>query len=97
VPLPASKQELLDYARSQDADERLLRALREVPDREYSYLDEVGEQLTHVQPLRVRPQPRTPGERSDVVPGGDDYTRVPTDTGGIRDAEQAVEEQQQLG
>jgi Protein of unknown function (DUF2795) len=97
VPLPAAKQELLHYAQSQDADERLLNALRSVPDREYSYLDEVGEALTHVQPVRVRLQPRTPSEDSDAVPGGEDYMRTPTDTGRVRDTDRAVEEQKQLG
>ena len=35
-------------------------------------------------------------EESDAVPGGEDYTRVPSDTGRVRDRPQAVEQQKQL-
>lgn len=97
VPLPAKKRELLAYARHQDADERLLDVLRRVPDEEYAYLDAVGEAVARVQPERKREQPHEPREESDAVPGGGDYTRVPTDTGRVRDRTQAVEQQQQLG
>jgi len=30
------------------------------------------------------------------VPGGPDYTRIPSDTGRVRDLEQAVQQQQEL-
>ena len=45
VPLPARKERLLAYARAQDAEERILAALRSLPEREYRALDEVGEEL----------------------------------------------------
>jgi hypothetical protein len=97
VPLPASKQELFAYAQSQGADQRLLAALRSVPDREYGFIDEVGEELASVQPPWEQPQPQTPSGDSDAVPGGPDYTRVPSDTGQVRDVEQGVEQQSELG
>ena len=101
VPLPAEKQELLDYAQTQGADQRLLAALRSVPDKQYGFLDAVGEEVARVQPSRERPQPQTPSEDSDAVPGGEDYTRVPSDTGPgdtgrVRDVEQGLEQQQKL-
>src|SRR5690349_14131175 len=96
VPLPARKPQLLAYAREHDADERMLNVLRGLPEREYAYLDEVGETVARVQPERKREQPQPPREESDAVPGGEDYTRVPTDTGRVRDRPQAVEQQKQL-
>lgn len=96
VPLPAKKRKLIGYAESQDARPELMAALRSIPDREYGYLDEVGEQLARVQPSREEPQPKTPSEESDAVPGGADYTRIPSDTGKVRDVQQGVEQQQKL-
>ena len=97
VPLPASKRELFAYAQSQGADQRLLAALRSVPDKEYGFIDEVGEEIASVQPSWEQPQPQTPSEDSDAVPGGPDYTRVPSDTGQVRDLEKGVEQQSKLG
>lgn len=89
VPLPAQKQELLSYARRQDADARELAALESLPSRQYRSLDDVGEELESVQPSRGKPQPHEPDEESGRPPGGDDYTRVPDDTGQVRDLEAA--------
>jgi hypothetical protein len=75
VPLPARKERLLAYARAQDAEERILAALRSLPEREYRALDEVGEELARVQPERVRAQPHEPRAESGAVPGGDAYVR----------------------
>ena len=72
VPLPASRQELIEYAREQgDGDAASL--LHRLQDREYRSLDEVGEELAPVQPDRrsERPEPR---EESGDPPGGDAYT-----------------------
>jgi hypothetical protein len=96
VPLPAERNQLLEYARSQDVEPRLLAALRAIPDKEYGYLDQVGEEVARVQPSWEKPPPQTPSESSDAAPGGPDYTRVPTDTGQVRDLEQAVQQQQEL-
>lgn len=67
VPLPASKDELLEHAVRQRAEPHFLEALRSLPEREYASLDEVGERLVHV-------QPSTPPQSPAQPPGGDDYT-----------------------
>ena len=86
VPLPAEKGRLLDYARQQDAEPRVLAALRGIPDRRYRAIDEVGEELARVQPSPETSQPREPHVESGKPPGDEDYTRVPTDTGDVREA-----------
>jgi hypothetical protein len=67
VPLPAQKEELLEYARSQD--ERSAQRLTALPDREYRSLDEVGEALAPVQPSRPEPDAARPHEESGAPPG----------------------------
>jgi hypothetical protein len=49
VALPAEKARLLEYAVQQRAEPLMLDALRSLPDREYESLDEVAEELRHVQ------------------------------------------------
>ena len=82
VPLPASKQELLAYARSQD--ERVAEQLASLPDRGYRSLDEVGEALAPVQPPRAQPDAAVPHEESDKPPGGDDYVEPHPEPGAVR-------------
>jgi hypothetical protein len=91
VPLPAEKQELLSYARGQRPEPDELSALQRLPDRQYSRLDEVGEELARVQPSWEKPEPHEPQEASDAVPGGirDYVTANPSDTGRVRDVEHA--------
>jgi hypothetical protein len=84
VPLPAGKQELIEYAREQD-DHRLAGLLERLPDREYGSLDEVGEELVQVQPERANPDPHRPHEESDLPPGGDAYTSASNETGRVRE------------
>jgi hypothetical protein len=86
VPLPAEKRRLLEYAQRQDAEPRVLAALRSIPDREYRAIDEVGEELARVQPSPQKGQPHEPGEESGKPPGHDDYTRVPRTRGDVREA-----------
>ena len=74
VPLPATKQKLIDYARSHDAGERVLGILDWIEDRQYGLLDEVGEQVAPVQPEAVRPDPGHAAVESDKPPGGSSYT-----------------------
>jgi Protein of unknown function (DUF2795) len=82
VSLPATKAELVDYALREDPDAaRLLEAL---PDREYRSLDEVGEALVPVQPLRAMPEAAVPREESDLPPGGDDYVNPHPEPGAVR-------------
>jgi hypothetical protein len=84
VPLPAGRERLIRYAVEQGAGERELQALRELPDRQYRSLDELGEEVAPVQP-RPAEERKEPRAESGEPPGGDDYTRIPTDTGQVRD------------
>jgi Protein of unknown function (DUF2795) len=82
VPLPATKSELVEYARAQDED--AARRLESLPDREYRSLDEVGEELAPVQPSRPEPEVVVPHEESDAPPGGDDYVDPNPKPGAVR-------------
>jgi hypothetical protein len=82
VPLPASKAELVDYARREDPDAAAL--LQALPEREYRSLDEVGEALAPVQPLRAQPGTAVPREESDKPPGGDAYIEPHPEPGAVR-------------
>ncbi len=85
VALPADKAQLLEYAVRQHAEPQSLAALRSLPERTYESLDEVVEDLLHVQPVRLEDDPH-PHEESGEPPGGPDYTVArPTDTGQIRE------------
>jgi hypothetical protein len=85
VTLPAGKADLLEYAVRQRAEPILLDALREIPDREYRSIDEVAEELLHVQPQP--PHELHPREESGDPPGGDAYTDPHPDTGRVRDGD----------
>ena len=74
VPIPATKDQLLEYAVQQRAEPIFLDALRGLPEREYRSLDEVVEELVHVQPPREQKDVAQPHEESGEPPGGDDYT-----------------------
>ena len=82
VALPAKKDELLDYARTQDA--AAVSDLQALPDREYSSLDEVGEALAPVQPSRARSLLKHPHEESGDPPGGGSYTDPHPEPGSLR-------------
>jgi hypothetical protein len=83
VPLPAEKAQLLEYAVRQHAEPLQLEALRSLPDREFESLDEIVEELLHVQPRDADEQP-SPHEESGAPPGGEDYTQAdPSDTGRV--------------
>jgi hypothetical protein len=82
VSLPAQKQELLAYARSQD--ESAAEQLAWLPDREYRSLDEVGEALAPVQPRRPQLDAAVPREESDAPPGGEDYVEPHPEPGAVR-------------
>jgi hypothetical protein len=73
VPLPATKDQLLEYAVQQRAEPHFLEALRSLPERQYASLDEVGEELVHVQPSPPPHSPPDPHEESGDPPGGDSY------------------------
>jgi hypothetical protein len=69
VRLPATRDELISYARSYDATAAA--ELGVLPDRRYDRIDEVGEALVRVQPV-VRAAPRLPRPESGLPPGGPD-------------------------
>jgi hypothetical protein len=81
VDLPASKGDLIRYARLQDPE--AARLLERIPDRDYERLDDVGEALAPVQP---HPQQETPlpHAESDLPPGGDDYVSAHPTPGQVR-------------
>ena len=82
VSLPATKAELVDYARREDPDAaRLLEAL---PEREYRSLDEVGEALAPVQPPQPQPDAAVPREESGEQPGGENYVKPHPEPGAVR-------------
>jgi hypothetical protein len=82
VPLPATKAELVDYARREDPD--AARQLEALADREYRSLDEVGEALAPVQPSRSQPDAAVPREESDKPPGGEAYLTPHPEPGAVR-------------
>ncbi len=97
VPLPASRDMLLSYARAQDASAVAL--LESLPDREYERLDEVGEALLP-RPRRPQPPERLPQPESGKPPGGDDYLLAFPESGAVRPSapaskppEQQIEQQ----
>jgi hypothetical protein len=86
VALPAEKPQLLEYAVQQRAEPRLLDGLRTLPEeKKYESLDDVVEELLHVQPSRVEGDPHQPKEEAGAPPGGDAYTEKDPETGTIRD------------
>jgi hypothetical protein len=84
VPLPAGKQQLLDYARAEDGA-RFAPLLRRLPDREYRSLDDVAEALMPVQPEWSQPDPHEPREESGKPPGGLAYTDASAEPGRVRE------------
>jgi hypothetical protein len=84
VSLPASKQELIAYAREQDGGSRAVALLERLPEREYTRLDEVGEELVPVQPSSNEAA-KLPRAESGLPPGGDDYVRPHPSSGEVRD------------
>jgi|1185.fasta_scaffold655189_1 hypothetical protein len=84
VALPASKQELLDYASRQAESEPFVAELGSLPDREYRTIDEVGEQLLPMQPRVHEEALALARDESGQPPGGDEYTNPDPDPGAVR-------------
>jgi uncharacterized protein DUF2795 len=72
IGLPATRDELVSYAAAEDRE--AASALRQIEDRTYGRIDEVGEQLAATQPLR-RTTTSLPRPESGEPPGGADYVR----------------------
>jgi hypothetical protein len=82
VALPAQRRDLLVYARRHDP--AAARDLEVLPEREYQSLDDVGEELTPVQPSWPQPVPHRPRDESGQPPGGDAYTDPHAHPGEVR-------------
>jgi hypothetical protein len=74
VTLPATKQELVDYARAQPGGAVAAQRLQRIPDRAYEAIQDAGEQLEPVQPDRSTPRIEPPHPESGLPPGGAAYT-----------------------
>lgn len=86
VALPASRDDLIEYASRQDGGFAFRPELERLPDREYGALDEVGEALAPVQPSREDgAQPHEPQPESGLPPGGDSYTDAAAESGAVRE------------
>jgi Protein of unknown function (DUF2795) len=85
VALPATRQELIDYASTQPGGASFVSELERLPDREFSSLDEVGEELAEVQPHQRRRRPQAPGPESGVPPGGEAYIDPSPEPGAVRE------------
>jgi hypothetical protein len=81
VPLPASKDELIRYAASQDGQTASI--LERLPAREYDRLDEVGEELMRP-PTPPQPGQKLPRPESGKPPGGDAYLDPAPESGAVR-------------
>jgi Protein of unknown function (DUF2795) len=85
VALPATKQELLEYARAESSDGTLVTLLGALPEREYRSLDEVGEALHPVQPSQPSSQSPEPKPESGEPPGREAYTDPSAEPGAVRE------------
>ena len=94
VPLPATKQELLAYARRED--EAAAQALQSLPDRKYHSIDDVGEALSSVKPGSPEPGVALPREESGDPPGGEAYLDPSEEPGWVRPSDPAATPPQQV-
>jgi hypothetical protein len=86
VDLPATVRELARYAAAQGAEPEALEALRRLPPgTRVRSLDEVGEALSPVQPVRPPHGPGWPDPESGAPPGGEAYLDPDAEPGAIRD------------
>lgn len=74
MPLPARRDEIVEYAEIEGADEDILDALRALPDREYESLDDIEEAVRPVQPNAPAEGPGAPRAESGEAPGRERYT-----------------------
>lgn len=84
IALPATREELLDYAAGQQGGEGFRGDLESLPEREFRSLDEVAEELVRVQPQAAAPRVAVPHEESDEPPGGEAYTDPNAEPGAVR-------------
>ena len=85
IDLPAASDELVDYAREQNASPELARLLERLPEQDYRSLDEVGEALAPVQPTWQHALRHEPRAESGLPPGGEAYTDASPEPGRVRE------------
>ncbi|HEY7604200.1 MAG TPA: DUF2795 domain-containing protein [Gaiellaceae bacterium] len=95
IPLPAGKNEIVEYARGQSAPAPVLAALERIPEQAYERLDAVGEAIVPRGPS-VAPKVREPGPESGSVPGGEAYADAAADAGRIREEPEVLPYEEQL-
>jgi hypothetical protein len=79
ITLPATKDELVSYARAQPGGEQAAVRLEQIPDRSYRAIQDAGEELEPVQPAHeATPRIETPHPESGEPPGGPGYVGEPT-------------------
>jgi hypothetical protein len=83
VTLPNERSTLLKYAVHEGATWEQVALLQQLPDRRFDNIDEVAEELMHVQPRREHEVPQPHGE-SGAPPGGDTYTQPRPESGQVR-------------
>jgi hypothetical protein len=100
IPLPASRDALVRYARPEDAAAAV--ALEQLPDREYDRLDAVGEELMRP-PEAPRAPDRPPRAESGGPPGAESYVEASPVSGAVRSSapptnppQQTIEQQTEL-
>jgi Protein of unknown function (DUF2795) len=81
IRLPATRAELVAYARSQDPS--FVRDLAALPDVSYDRIDAVGEVL-YAQPKPPAAPAPAPRAESGLPPGGDDYVTPFPESGAVR-------------
>jgi hypothetical protein len=81
VRLPASRRELVAYARRYDAEAATV--LSRLPERSYDSIDDAAEQLLRTQPSEAGARPM-PAPVSGQPPGGADYTNPSPEPGEVR-------------
>lgn len=83
VKLPASRDELVRYAQTQEPS--LVAELQALlPERRYAALDDVAEALAPVQPAQ-HTEEKLPKPESGEPPGGEDYVNASPQSGAVRD------------
>src|SRR3954447_4176589 len=86
IDLPATKDQLVSYARAQPGGHHAAERLERIPDREYKAIQEAGEELEPVQPERSEPRIVPPRVESGAPPGGPGYVGEPTTPANVKAA-----------
>jgi hypothetical protein len=79
VALPATKDELIRYARAQPGGATVAARLEQIPDLQYDAIQDVGEALEPVQPEPMPPRTEPPHAESGEPPGGPAYVGEPVE------------------